>query len=74
MWVQFELTRKNHKNGKHNVVLDGLQVKTAVKSGNEWYIGNERIDKNDIFYIDIPEESSRVILKKNIPYRYKVSV
>lgn len=73
MWMAFE-TKNNYKSGEYHVALDGLIMKQAVKKSDGWYIDNEKIPRETIFYINVPDEQQYVVLQNDFTYRFKMKV
>lgn len=58
MWIAFN-TKKNYENGNYSIVFDGIIPTTATCQNGKWYQGDKIVDKQTIFYIEVPDESIR---------------
>lgn len=70
MWIAFN-TKKDYENGEYDIAYDGLVVSRVKKTESGWFsLQGQRINREDIFYISIPEPVSYVELVDNVQYRY----
>lgn len=59
MWIAFNDKRK-YRDGDYTIVFDGIRTATATCRNNKWFsVNDEHIDKQEIFYVDIPDEPVR---------------